>query len=73
MIHTIAYGHFMGSGSNDFDAVGDSSLTPSRAIYSQYRNILLPPGDDYFTLADGHVVTQSIFVNINSIIYDIYL
>jgi len=48
----VAYGNINGSGSK-----GDPNLasgtgindTPSRAIYSQYRNMLLPPTDTKFT------------------------
>ena len=50
----IAYGNKNGSGS-----VGDSNTTgqnindtPSRAIYSQYRNQLLPPTDQSFTFGN---------------------
>lgn len=52
----IAYGHRAGSGS--IIQNGDS---PSRAIYYQYRNILLNPGDSQFTLGDNRS-TDSIFV-----------
>lgn len=48
----IAYGHRLGSGSyGDANTVGNNANdTPSRAIYSQYRNMLLPPTDNVFTL-----------------------
>lgn len=47
----IAYGHKAGSGSvGDANTVGQNvNDTPSRAIYSQYRNTLLPPTDTSFT------------------------
>jgi hypothetical protein len=47
----IAYGHFDGSGSvGDPNTVGQNiNDTPSRAIYSQYRNLLLPPTDTMFS------------------------
>lgn len=41
----IAYGHRLGSGSYK----GNEQF-PSRAIYSQYRNVLLDPSDTYFTI-----------------------
>ena len=47
----IAYGHRFGSGSSQIsDSAGDESLTPSRAIYSQYRNFLLSQTTDQFTV-----------------------
>lgn len=48
----IAYGHRQGSGSyGDPNTVGNNANdTPTRAIYSQYRNMLLPPTDTVFTI-----------------------
>jgi hypothetical protein len=50
----IAYGHKKGSGSyGDPNTTGQNQNdTPSRAIYSQYRNMLLPPTDTAFTFAN---------------------
>lgn len=47
----IAYGHKKGSGSfGDPNTTGQNQNdTPTRAIYSQYRNMLLPPTDTVFT------------------------
>lgn len=47
----VAYGHRLGSGSEgDINTTGQNvNDTPSRAIYSQYRNQLLPPTDQAFT------------------------
>ena len=47
----ITYGHRKGSGSyGDPNTTGQNQNdTPSRAIYSQYRNMLLPPTDTAFT------------------------
>jgi hypothetical protein len=62
----LAYGHRMGSGSvGDANTVGNNANdTPSRAIYSQYRNMLLPPTDKIFTF--GGVNSEEIVViNIN--------
>ena len=55
---SIAYGHRLGSGSNSVGQLNDS---PSRAIYSQYRQVLLAPGDSQFTTA-GSGSTDSIYV-----------
>ena len=43
--YSVAYGHAYGSGS---DSVGQLSDSPSRAIYAQYRQLLLPPGQTLF-------------------------
>jgi hypothetical protein len=45
---SLAYGHALGSGS---DLQGQLNDSPSRAIYSQYRQLLLAPGDSRFTTA----------------------
>ena len=45
---SVAYGHFAGSGS--IDLTGNlNNDTPTRAIYKQYAQILLPPNDKKFT------------------------
>jgi hypothetical protein len=51
----IAYGSKNGSGSyGDPNTTGQNvNDTPSRAIYSQYKNMLLPPTDQSFTFSDG--------------------
>ena len=43
-----AFGHALGSGS---DSQGDLNDSPSKAIYSQYRQLLLNPTDTRFTTA----------------------
>ena len=50
----LAYGHRLGSGSyGDPNTVGQNENdTPTRAIYSQYRNQLLPPTDTAFTFGN---------------------
>ena len=47
----LAYGHKQGSGSvGDPGTVGNNANdTPSRAIYSQYKNMLLTPADSIFS------------------------
>ncbi|CAB4143513.1 hypothetical protein UFOVP450_157 [uncultured Caudovirales phage] len=66
----IAYGNRNGSGSvGDPNTVGQNANdTPTRAVYSQYRNLLLPPTDTAFTFGTGNaaVTPNDIFViNIN--------
>ena len=50
---SIAYGNRNGSGSQgDSNTIGQNvNDTPTRAIYSQYRNLLLPPSDTAFTFS----------------------
>jgi len=54
---SLAYGHAAGSGS---DSQGQLNDSPSRAIYSQYRQLLLNPGDSRFTT--GERSTEHIYV-----------
>jgi hypothetical protein len=62
----IAYGNKNGSGSTgDPNTVGQNiNDTPTRAIYSQYRNVLLPPTDTAFSFGTGasKVTPNDIFV-----------
>jgi hypothetical protein len=56
----IAYGDYANSGSSKFDVT--TSDTPvlaneTKVIYSQYKNVLLQPGDDLFSFATGSVNT----------------
>ena len=55
--YSIAYGHAFGSGS---DSQGQLNDSPSRAIYSQYRNLLLAPGTSRFA-TQGSGSTNSIY------------
>lgn len=50
----VAYGNRKGSGSfGDINTVGQNQNdTPTRAIYSQYRNQLLPPTDTVFSFGN---------------------
>tara|TARA_R110000803_G_scaffold42850_6_gene91774 strand:+ start:28506 stop:29723 length:1218 start_codon:yes stop_codon:yes gene_type:complete len=56
---SIAYGNFNGSGSKDLTGNLNDD-TPSRAIYKQYAQILLPPNDLKFTI--NGVNTNSIYI-----------
>jgi hypothetical protein len=58
---TIAYGDKNGYGSR----VGEKTASVTKAIYNQYKNILLGPGDDYFTFikSGGEVADrESIYI-----------
>ena len=59
---SIAWGHQGGSGSADEG--GQVNDTPSRAIYSQYRNLLLEPDDATFTI-NGQETPHCYFINVN--------
>ena len=54
----IAFGHALGSGS---DSQGQLNDSPSKAIYSQYRQLLLSPTDTRFTTA-GSGSTDYVYV-----------
>ena len=51
---SAAYGHYAGSGSK----TGDSDYAASKAIYRQFRNLLLPQNTEYFQL-DGAAGTST--------------
>ena len=55
---SVAFGHALGSGS---DSTGQLEDSPSRAVYSQYKQLLLTPGDNRFTTA-GSGSTDYIYV-----------
>ena len=54
----LAFGHALGSGSNSQGQLNDS---PAKAVYSQYRQLLLSPTDTRFT-TDGSGSTDYIYV-----------
>lgn len=47
---SVSYGHKLGHGSR----LGSRSSSVTQAIYNQYRNILLGPGDDSFTFTSDN-------------------
>jgi len=59
---SVAYGHRRGSGSSASGTINDS---PSRAIYSQYRLLLLNPEDTQFTFKDGTSSDSIYAINFN--------
>jgi hypothetical protein len=59
---SIAYGHRRGSGSSAAGTLNDS---PSRAVYSQYRLLLLNPEDTQFTFKDGTSSDSIYAINFN--------
>jgi len=60
---SVAYGHRLGSGS--YGGGGSLNDAPSRAIYSQYRLLLLEPGDTTFTFANGTSTNSIYALNFN--------
>lgn len=62
-VFSVAYGHISGSGS--LNSGGESSDTPSRAIYSQYRLICLDPSENVFRLKDTNSTVVDDFYVIN--------
>lgn len=63
----IAYGHRLGYGALQGD--GQPNDTPTRAIYNQYRQLLLTPEDTAFSFKSGstYVNSDSIYIiNFNS-------
>lgn len=58
----VAYGHRVGSGSSAQGTLNDS---PTRAVYSQYRLLLLNPGDTTFTFGNGESSDEIYIVNFN--------
>lgn len=56
--YSLAYGHALGSGS---DSVGTGANIASKAVYAQYRQLLLDPTDTRFT-TQGSGSTDSIYV-----------
>ena len=56
----VAYGHRLGYGHPTL-VQSDTSTLATQAVYSQYRNLLLDPGDTQFTF-DGSVNSDNIYV-----------
>ena len=61
---SITYGHYAGSGSVDYDNTSKPGVSPSRAIYGQYANMLLADGTDKFTIG-GVEVDDILVINVN--------
>ena len=55
--YSLAYGHALGSGS---DSQGQLNDSPSRAVYSQYKQLLLETTDTRFTINGSN--TNSIYI-----------
>lgn len=66
---SIAYGHYAGSGSSTFDVNSSqgSLLFPTKAIYNQYRNLLLSPGDEKFTFITSSLSGSATYTDADEI------
>ena len=60
----VAYGHYLGYGTVTASGASTASMTPSKAVYTQFANILLEPGDDKFTI-NGSDENGMMFIVIN--------
>jgi hypothetical protein len=58
---SIAYGNRFGSGSKDYDNTDSTSLTPSRGVYTQFKNWLLPPNYSNFLYGENSEKTMDHF------------
>lgn len=67
--YAIAYGHYAGSGSSTFDqnTSNGSLLYPTKAIYNQYRNLLLSPGDMKFSFATSSATSNQTAIDSDDI------
>jgi hypothetical protein len=67
---SIAYGDYAGNGAPTLTQ-DDSSTMPTKATYSQYKNLLLTPTDNYFsvytssTSTNTHNLTNFYAINVN--------
>jgi hypothetical protein len=66
---SLTYGHYAGSGSSTFDTnISQGSLIyPTKAIYNQYRNLLLAPGDSKFSFIQSDALGNQTSVDSNDI------
>jgi hypothetical protein len=62
---SIAYGDSVGSGSSTGSATQNLYDYPTKAVYSQYRQMLLNAGDTLFTFANGETSQYIYVVNVN--------
>ena len=61
---SIAWGHFDGKGAAREDGASSVVKTPAKAVYTQFANLLLDPGDDKFTI-DGADRDDMVFITMN--------
>jgi hypothetical protein len=61
---SIAFGEFDGKGANKNAGASSSIKTSTKAVYTQFANLLLDPGDDKFTI-NGTDRDEMIFITMN--------
>lgn len=62
---SIAYGDSMGSGSSTGSGAQNVYDFPTKAVYAQYRQMLLNDGDTLFTFAGGETSEHIYVINVN--------
>ena len=62
---SIAYGDSVGSGSSTGSATQNLYDYPTKAVYAQYRQMLLDAGDTLFTFSGGETSEYVYVVNVN--------
>jgi hypothetical protein len=66
---SLTFGHYAGSGSSTFDTNTSqgSLIYPTKAIYNQYRNLLLAPGDSKFSFVQSDSNGNQTYVDSDSV------
>jgi len=62
---SVAYGDMAGSGSSTGSSGVNLYDYPTKAVYAQYKQLLLQPGDTIFTFANGETSEYVYIVNVN--------
>jgi len=65
MQFSVAYGDYLGSGSSTGSFGQNLYDSPTRAVYGQYKQLLLTNGDNVFTFANGETSQYIYVVNVN--------
>jgi hypothetical protein len=52
VLFSLTYGHSSASGSSERD-LSTSKIKPTQAVFTQYQNLILSPGDNNFTFQSG--------------------
>jgi len=58
---SLGYAHYQGSGSAGNSTKSTLGRRQSKALYGQFRNLLLPPNTDKFTFTNGSTVSKDDF------------
>lgn len=62
---SVAYGDSVGSGSSTGSGAQNVYDYPTKAVYGQYRQMLLNPGDTLFTFSGGETSEHIYVINVN--------